>query len=141
MGRRQRKRDQLDALRDAFWAPEHSEPVRVADTFDARAAYERRSLSEQLLAAVDHFMRERNVTQLQLARELGVSEGRVSQILSGDQNLTLKTLASVAAALKAHFVVDLEPARGGTWEGPTDDDIPRGNIAIPTAPRRTLANR
>ncbi|MER6735946.1 helix-turn-helix domain-containing protein [Streptomyces puniciscabiei] len=36
-----------------------------------------------------------------LAKAMGVSPGRVSQIMSGDANLTVRTLAAVAEALDA----------------------------------------
>jgi hypothetical protein len=48
---------------------------------------------------VTWFMTENKVTRADLAQSMGVSPGRVSQILSGDENLTLRTLSSVAAAL------------------------------------------
>jgi hypothetical protein len=41
---------------------------------------------------------------------MGVSPGRVSQILSGDENLTLRTLSGVMAALGANFELTLRPA-------------------------------
>ncbi|MFD9905098.1 helix-turn-helix domain-containing protein [Streptomyces sp. NPDC059063] len=43
---------------------------------------------------------ERRITRTQLAELMGVSPGRVSQILSGDENLTLHSLANIAGALK-----------------------------------------
>ncbi|GHI04182.1 hypothetical protein AQI88_35405 [Streptomyces cellostaticus] len=36
-----------------------------------------------------------------LAKAMGVSPGRISQIMSGDANLTVRTLAAVAEALDA----------------------------------------
>ena len=41
-----------------------------------------------------------------------MSPGRVSQILSGDENLTLRTLSSVAAALGAEVEVILHAIDG-----------------------------
>jgi DNA-binding phage protein len=43
---------------------------------------------------------------------MGVSPGRVSQILSGDENLTLRTLSSVVTALGAEFEVNLHAVDG-----------------------------
>ncbi|MGW3205994.1 helix-turn-helix domain-containing protein [Streptomyces sp. NPDC001135] len=40
-------------------------------------------------------------TRSDLAAAMGVSPGRVSQIMSGDANLTVRTLAAVAEALDA----------------------------------------
>jgi transcriptional regulator with XRE-family HTH domain len=43
---------------------------------------------------------------------MGVSPGRVSQILSGDENLTLRTLSSVAAALGAEIELAMHAIDG-----------------------------
>jgi transcriptional regulator with XRE-family HTH domain len=55
------------------------------------------------------FMREHKVSRADLAHSMGVSPGRVSQILSGDENLTLRTLSSVVTALGARVEVTLRP--------------------------------
>lgn len=103
---------QLRRLHEGFWGGEDSPPAQVPDTFEAKATYEQSRLSSQFLEAVFDRMASRGIDQQTLAAELGVTEGRVSQILSGDQNLTLRTLASLAAALDAHIVVGLHPAGG-----------------------------
>ena len=46
-------------------------------------------------------------TQKELADTLGVSESNVSQLLSGDQNISLKRLVTVALALGKSVEVDL----------------------------------
>ncbi|WP_208425213.1 helix-turn-helix domain-containing protein [Salinibacter sp.] len=46
-------------------------------------------------------------TQEELANELDVSESAVSQLLSGDQNISLKRLVTVALALGKSVEVDL----------------------------------
>ena len=46
-----------------------------------------------------------------LAARMGVSPGRVSQILGGGENLTLRTLAALSTALDARFDVDLNPLK------------------------------
>jgi transcriptional regulator with XRE-family HTH domain len=48
---------------------------------------------------VTWFMSENKISRADLAQSIGVSPGRVSQILSGDENLSLRTLSSVVAAL------------------------------------------
>jgi hypothetical protein len=58
------------------------------------------------------FMSEHKVSRADLAHAMGVSPGRVSQILSGDENLTLRTLSSVAAALGAEIEVALRAIDG-----------------------------
>jgi len=109
MRRRGRPSDeQLEKLRRVYEEAEDRALPPMPDTFDARAGYERESLTNQILDAVQHFMNERGITQQHIAAEMGVSDARVSQILSGEQNLTLKTLASVAAALNGHFHVSFD---------------------------------
>jgi transcriptional regulator with XRE-family HTH domain len=54
-------------------------------------------------------LRERRITRAELADRMGVSAGRISQVLSGDENLTMRTLASLAMALDARFEVQLRP--------------------------------
>lgn len=58
---------------------------------------------------VTWYMREHKVTRAELAQSMGVSPGRVSQILSGDENLTLRTLGSVIDALGAELDLTLRP--------------------------------
>src|ERR1700753_1146738 len=48
-------------------------------------------------------MSENEISRDDIAQATGVSPGRVSQILSGDENLTLRTLSTVAAALGAEI--------------------------------------
>ena len=57
-------------------------------------------------------MREHKVSRADLAQSMGVSAGRVSQILSGEENLTLRTLSGVVGALGAEFEVTLHPVEG-----------------------------
>jgi len=68
-------------------------------------------LITQLTNEIDWHMREQKLTRVDLANLMGVSPGRVSQILSGGENLTLRTLASVATALDVHFDVELKPSQ------------------------------
>ncbi len=65
---------------------------------------------------VTWFMSENKISRADLAHTMGVSPGRVSQILSGDENLTLRTLSSVAAALGAEIEVALRAIDGTDGE-------------------------
>jgi transcriptional regulator with XRE-family HTH domain len=58
-------------------------------------------------------MRERGLTRADLAARMGVSPGRVSQILGGGENLTLRTLAALSTALDARFEIELNALKGG----------------------------
>jgi transcriptional regulator with XRE-family HTH domain len=66
-------------------------------------------LITQVTNEIDWLMREDKISRADLAARMGVSPGRVSQVLSGGENLTLRTLAALGAALDAHFEVELRP--------------------------------
>lgn len=70
---------------------------------DEEIESERRRLVGRCVAHFRRVMREQGVNQKELARRLGSSPARVSVVLKGDRNLTLKTLASFAAALDHHI--------------------------------------
>ena len=67
------------------------------------------SLITQVTNEITWYMSERKLTRADLASQMGVSPGRVSQVLSGGENLTLRTLASLAVALDGHFEFELKP--------------------------------
>ena len=65
------------------------------------------ALITQLTNEINWLMRERGLTRADLAARMGVSPGRVSQILGGGENLTLRTLAALSTALDARFDIEL----------------------------------
>ena len=65
------------------------------------------ALITQLTNEISWYMRERGLTRAYLAARMGVSPGRVSQILGGGENLTLRTLAALSTALDARFDIQL----------------------------------
>jgi transcriptional regulator with XRE-family HTH domain len=77
------------------------------EALEARIDEELSRLITQFTNEITWYMRERDLTRADLANLMGVSPGRISQVLSGGENLTLRTLASLAAALDAHFEVEL----------------------------------
>jgi transcriptional regulator with XRE-family HTH domain len=88
-------------------------------------------LVTQLTNEINWYMRERGLTRADLAARMGVSPGRVSQILGGGENLTLRTLAALSTALDARFDVELSALKGGdafTSHGPAQAEAaPAGN--------------
>lgn len=92
-------------------------------------------LITQVTNEIDWLMRENQITRADLAARMGVSPGRVSQVLSGGENLTLRTLASLASALGAHFEVELRPA-GAVADGQAVETAVREahSTAVPSAP-------
>jgi transcriptional regulator with XRE-family HTH domain len=65
------------------------------------------ALVTQLTNEINWHMRERGLSRADLAARMGVSPGRVSQILGGGENLTLRTLAALSTALDARFDIHL----------------------------------
>jgi len=72
-------------------------------------------LARLVVDEITWFMREHKVSRAELAQAMNVSPGRVSQVLSGDENLTLRTLSGVLTALGAQVDFALR-----TPEEPTD---------------------
>jgi antitoxin component HigA of HigAB toxin-antitoxin module len=73
------------------------------EVFEARDAYEQELLVGMTIDLVTALANAAEITQRELADRLGVTEGRVSQILSGKENLSLKKLASLGWALGVQF--------------------------------------
>lgn len=56
-------------------------------------------LSAEIIARIDAILKEKNMTQRDLARKLGCSEAVVSRWTTGFPNLTLKSIAEISTAL------------------------------------------
>jgi len=78
---------------------------------EAQIDEEMLTLVTQLTNEVNWHMRERGLTRADLAARMGVSPGRVSQILGGGENLTLRTLAALSTALDARFDLELSSSK------------------------------
>jgi transcriptional regulator with XRE-family HTH domain len=74
---------------------------------EARIEENMYALITELTNEITWHMRERGLSRADLAARMGVSPGRVSQILGGGENLTLRTLAALATALDARFGIEL----------------------------------
>lgn len=69
------------------------------------------SLITQVTNEINWYMSQRKLTRADLASRMGLSPGRISQVLSGSENLTLRTLASLAVALDGQFELELKPCK------------------------------
>jgi transcriptional regulator with XRE-family HTH domain len=94
------------------------------------------ALVTQLTNEISWYMRERGLTRAYLAARMGVSPGRVSQILGGGENLTLRTLAALSTALDARFDLELSAVKSGDID---TGDSPAQPEAAATPPRRRLS--
>jgi len=74
---------------------------------EAKADEEMHGLITQLTNEITFYMRECGLSRAELAARMGVSPGRISQILGGGENLTLRTLAALGTALDARFDFEL----------------------------------
>jgi plasmid maintenance system antidote protein VapI len=89
----------------------HSMPDAEGDFLEnpgVRRAFEEEVLLGQVRSEIRKRLEEFNLPRRNLAQRLGVSEGRISQMLSGGENLTLKSLAGLAVALDARFHLTLQ---------------------------------
>ena len=67
---------------------------------------------EFILAATElifSLMEEAGITKAELARRVGRSRGYLTQVLDGTRNMTLRTLAELAAALGHRVCLDARP--------------------------------
>jgi transcriptional regulator with XRE-family HTH domain len=86
-------------------------------------AYERELLYSETVEHLRALTAAIGVTQHELAQRLHVSDARISRIMTGRENLTLKTLADLGWALGLRFEVAAVPLpdRSGT---PAEHDPP-----------------
>jgi transcriptional regulator with XRE-family HTH domain len=69
----------------------------------ASRTFEEEYLYGEATDTVEALMSSLGLSQAELAERLGVSRGRMSQILSGRENLTLRSLAALGWALGVRF--------------------------------------
>ncbi|WP_111861336.1 helix-turn-helix domain-containing protein [Acinetobacter sp. CFCC 10889] len=60
---------------------------------------------EQVASQLTGLLRHKKISRAELAQELGWSKGRVTRVLSGDVNLTLKTITTITQKLGYDFDV------------------------------------
>ena len=84
------------------------------DEFQGDPDYEFAKLAIEVGEQIVARMEERGMTQADVAREMGVSRARVSQILRGNDNLTLKSIVAVAIALDCRIEFRLQVAEPAT---------------------------
>jgi transcriptional regulator with XRE-family HTH domain len=73
------------------------------------------TLTEHTHIEIKRIMHLRDISQVELARRLAVSEGQVSRMLKSDHNLTLASVERIAAALGVD--VSLVMTLHSWWQG------------------------
>ncbi len=61
--------------------------------------FQRADLQVEIALQVERAMKQQKISRKALAERMGVSKGRITQILSGTSNLTLRLVADVFTAL------------------------------------------
>lgn len=76
---------------------------------EVRRVFEEEVLVGEATDTVVGLLESLGLPRKELARRLGVSPGRVSQILSGEENLTLRSLGALGWALGVRFQLTPKP--------------------------------
>src|SRR5437879_1415892 len=74
---------------------------------------EEEALVQAVANAIAGVLKDEGISRANLAKRLRVSAPNVTQILRGDNNLKLKTVARIAYALGMRVTVGMEPLRAG----------------------------
>ena len=67
------------------------------------------SIQNEIFRQVAAYLKENNMTQNQLAEQLGVTKGYVSQVMKGEFNYTLKKLIELSLAVGKAPVINFMP--------------------------------
>jgi transcriptional regulator with XRE-family HTH domain len=118
----------------------------VDERLEAQLAYEQELLTGEAADVVAALLDSSEVSQRELAKRLGVSEARISQIVSGTGNLTLGSLATAGWALGIRFKlvpipIEDRAATPAADDGPPPRWLARMQSALLKAPRRTRTGR
>ncbi|HLA86323.1 MAG TPA: helix-turn-helix transcriptional regulator [Thermoguttaceae bacterium] len=86
-----------------------------ASTPEGRRLLNRETLTIEVTELICQIMQEKGISRKQLAELLGKSKGRVSQMLNGERNLTLGTVADIFTVLNERLAVrrQLDPLLHG----------------------------
>jgi len=87
-----------------------------------RLTYERELLFGEAIETVAALLASQGISQRELAERLGRSEARVSRILNGGENTTLKTIADLGYALGIRFTLAPVPFADRTGTPAADDE-------------------
>ena len=73
-----------------------------------KAAYDRAGIEVKLAIQISEARSRANLTQAELAKEIGTTQSVISRIERADQNLTIETLSKIAQALNSNLVIQLQ---------------------------------
>ena len=81
---------------------------RQSDDLEEMRILQQERLLVEITELMCKTMKSRGVKRGHLAKQLKKTRGRISQILNGEANLTLRTVADVFTALGKNLVVNVE---------------------------------
>ena len=76
---------------------------------EGRKLYFREDLIFEITEAISKVMDEKDISKAELSRLAGVSKSNITQLLSGDQNMRLSTVADLLYALDSKLAVTAVP--------------------------------
>jgi predicted transcriptional regulator len=76
---------------------------------EGRKLYFREDLIFEITETISRVMQEKGVTKAELSRLAGVSKSNITQLLSGDQNMRLTTVADLLYVLDSKLAVSAVP--------------------------------
>lgn len=81
----------------------------------------------------------KGVTQKEFAEHIGIKPSRLSKILQGEQNLTLKSIAEIETAIDLQIFFTRAFPEGATEIFETDPGMPRELVVINTGTENTIS--
>ena len=94
------------------------------ETVEGRKLLNQERLLVEATERIAICMEERQLTRADLARRMGVSAARVTQILRADKNLTLRSLADVFHAMGVEVSIAPKKSQWLLRSMPSDGDMP-----------------
>ncbi len=86
--------------------------ARALESVEAEVEYRKLTVVEELL----QYMKRNGINKGELAERMGVSNSRITAMLSGDSNLTIDTLVRAGRAVGADLVQTFVPhGQKGVW--------------------------
>ena len=74
-----------------------------------RPEYWLETIQNEIFRQVAAYLKDNNLTKTQLANQLGVSKGYISQIMKGEFNYTLKKLIEISLAIGKAPIIEFKP--------------------------------
>lgn len=89
--------------------------ARQSASDETRRVYEEERLIVQIFEHLSDNLDRAGISRADLAKKLGTSRAHITQLFSGQRNVTLRTLADVAWACGTRAAFALEPLRHGEF--------------------------